>query len=68
MEFSFESILGFIKANFFYDFRASIITICVLVLVLYFFKLLKYDNEKPVKSLKYITVILVCCAVVAIIY
>ena len=68
MELSFENIMGFIKANFFYDLRSTVLTICLVFVLFYLFKLLKYDNEKPVKSLKYLTIGFVCGAVFMLIY
>lgn len=68
MELSFESIMGFIKANFFYDLRSTVLSVCFIFVLFYLFKLLKYDNEKPVKSLKYLTVVFVCGAVFMLIY
>ena len=68
MDFSFESILGFIKANFFYDLRAAVLTICFLFVVVYLYKVLKYNNDKPIKSLKYLTIIIVFGAVFMLVY
>ena len=68
MEISFESVMGFIKANFFYDFRATILTLCMLFVVFFVYKLLKYDNEKPVKSLRYLTFVVVFGAVFMLVY
>ena len=68
MELTFENILGFIKANFFYDLRACVMTICFLLVMFYMYKLLKYDNEKPAKSLKFLTIVLVSGSVFMLIY
>ena len=55
MDFTFESIMAFIRANFFYDLRSSVVSICFLIGAFFFFKLLKDNGEKVAKSLKYIT-------------
>ena len=55
MEFNIQSILGFIRANFFYDLRSSVITLCLIFGVFFLFKLLKDNGEKVNKSLKYLT-------------
>ena len=68
MDLTFESVMGFIRANFFYDFRATILTVCFCFVIFFLYKLLKYDNEKPVKSLKYLTIVVVCGAVFMLIY
>jgi hypothetical protein len=51
----FESVWGFIRANFFYDLRSSIISICFLLGAFFFMKLLKYDGEKVLKSMRYLS-------------
>ena len=68
MDFTFESIMGFIRAKLFYDFRSTVLTVCFLLVMFFFFKLLKYNNEKPIVSLKYIVVVVVCGAVFLLMY
>lgn len=68
MEFTFESIIGFIRANFFYDFKSSIISLCVIIGAFFFFKLLKDNGEKVAKSLRYLTCVVVCIGVVMLLY
>ncbi|MBQ3213653.1 MAG: hypothetical protein IJB10_01400 [Clostridia bacterium] len=51
----FESMWGLIRANFFYDVRSTIVSICFLLGVFFFMKLLKYDGEKIFKSMRYLT-------------
>ena len=47
-------ILNFIHVHFFYDLRSSFISLSVLFLSLFMYKLLKYKGDKPLKSLYYI--------------
>lgn len=68
MEFTFESIMGFIRANFFYDLKSSIISFCVIIGAFFFFKLLKDNGEKVAKSLKYLTCVVICVGIVMLLY
>ena len=68
MEFSFESIMGFIRANFFYDLKSSIVSLCVIIGGFFFYKLLKDKGDKVAKSLRYLTCVVVCFAVVMLLY
>ena len=68
MEFSFESIMGFIRANFFYDLKSSIISFCVIVGAFFFYKLLKDNGDKAAKSLRYLTCVVICFVVVMLLY
>ena len=52
-----DSLWGLIKANFFYDLRSTIVSICVLVGAFFLHKLLKYDGEKIHKSMRYLTLV-----------
>ena len=68
MEFTFESVMAFIRANFFYDLRSSIVSICFLLGAFFMFKLLKDNGEKVNKSLKYLTCVVLCAGVVFLLY
>lgn len=62
----FYSLWNYIKVNCFYDLRSSIISICVIVGLYYFYKLLKDNGEKVYKSMRYLTCLSVCIIMVAI--
>ena len=68
MDFNFASIMAFIRANFFYDLRSSIVSICFIIGAFFFFKLLKDNGEKLNKSLKYLTCVVLCAVVVFLLY
>ena len=68
MDITFESILAFVRANFFYDLKSSVISICFIIGAFFFFKLLKDNGEKVNKSLKYLTCVILCAAVVYLLY
>ena len=55
-----QSIWGFFRANFFYDIRSSIITICVFVCVICLTRLLKDNYEKLSKTLKNLVCVIMC--------
>lgn len=68
MDITFESILAFVRANFFYDLKSSVISICFIIGAFFFFKLLKDNGEKVNKSLKYLTCVILCAVVVYLLY
>ena len=68
MDFSLDNLWGFIRTNFFYDFRSTIISICVIIGAFFFIKLLKDNGEKVVKSMRYLICIAICITVVVIMY
>ncbi len=49
-----NSIFSFIRSNFFYDARSSIISISVIFLIYFMNKMLKDKEDSPIKSLKYL--------------
>lgn len=49
-----RSIFSFIRNNFFYDFRSSIITISILCVIIFMSKMLKDKGSSPITSLKYL--------------
>ena len=61
-----SSLWSYIRANCFYDLRSSIISICVIIGLYYFYKLLKDNGEKVNKSMRFLTCLCVCIAMVAI--
>ena len=60
------SLWNYIRANCFYDLRSSVISICVIIGLYYFYKLLKDNGEKVYKSMRYLTCLSVCIIMVAI--
>ena len=68
MDFTLESIFGYIRANFFYDLRSTVISSCFLLGIFFLFKLLKDNGEKVNKSLKYLTCVVLCFVVVFLLY
>ena len=52
-----DNLWGTIKANFFYDLRSTIVSICVLIGAFFLYKLMKYDGEKVYKSMRYLTLV-----------
>ena len=59
-----QDLWGVIRANFFYDLRSSIISVCFLLGVFFLYKLLKYDGEKIFKSMRYLTCVAMFFSVV----
>jgi len=68
MELTLESIFGFIRANFFYDFRSSVISICFLLGMFFMMKLLKDNGEKVSKSFRFLTCLVLCFGIVFLLY
>ena len=68
MDFSLDNLWGFIRTNFFYDFRSTVISLCVIVAAFFFIRLLKDNGEKVVKSMRYLICIAICITVVMIKY
>ena len=50
-----QNLWGFLRENFFYDLRSSIVSICFLLGSFFLYKLLKDNGEKIVKTTKYLT-------------
>ena len=61
-----RNLWNFIRTNCFYDLKSSIISICIIIGIYYLFKLLKDNGEKVYKSMRYLTCLVMCFAVVAI--
>ncbi len=49
-----NTILNFLRNNFFYDFRSTVITFCVIFTIIYMRKMLNDDGKNTAKSVKYI--------------
>ena len=64
----FTSLYNFIRNTFFYDFRSSIMSFAIIIGVFFFFKLLKYDGEKPIRSLQYLVTAVICFVTVYLLY
>ena len=59
-----QNLWGFLRENFFYDLRSSIVSICFLFGAFFLYKLLKYDGEKIFKSMRYLTCVAMFFSVV----
>lgn len=66
--FDIENVLAFIKANFFYDLKSSIISICLILAMFFLMRLLKDNGDKIYRSLKYLTCVVVFFGVVVLLY
>jgi len=60
----FTYVYSYIRANFFYDFKSSVISIFCIIGAFFLYKLLKDNGDKVYKSLRYLTCVVVCFLVV----
>jgi len=63
----FWTIFNFLKSNFFYDLRSSVISVSFLLLVYFLNKLLKDKGDKIIKTLKYLVETAMCFAILIIV-
>ena len=68
MDFTIGSIWSFIRANFFYDLKSSVISIFVILGTFFFIKLLKDNGEKVKKSFNYLSCVIICFGIVMLLY
>lgn len=68
MEFATNEIFVYLRQNFFYDLRSSILSICAIIAFVYFIKLSKDKGDKIKVTLKYLTCIIVCFSIFVLLY
>jgi len=63
----FWIIVDYLKSNFFYDLRSSLISISFVLLLYFLNKLLKDKGEKILKTVKYLVETAMCFAILIIV-
>lgn len=63
-----QNLWEVIRANFFYDLRSSIISVCFILGSFFLYKLLKDNGEKVYKSMRYLTCVAMFFSVAMLLY